>query len=289
MNECSYSKEEIAEIEKLARKFKKKNFFKLPALVKGNKVASRNPESKIRNFSTITKVFKLSTGKWVYLVYFYPLSIIHRILDGIGKWATEKYSLKIMNPKKWKETFISNSFIPVIPINVLSVVAMPYIENENLFDIFSGRIGKYSFLEKIKIIKNATDLINRIHSRGIVWGELIVHNMIRTVNGEIVLCDTETVYYRGTLIEQKASDWINFIFSTCGAMSKTHIPNTPTFYFVAFFIFSRIENEEIKEEIKKWCRRKKNFLHKLFFFYDAKQLSCLPDLYKRLKKIISEN
>ena len=32
------------------------------------------------------------------------------------------------------------------------MVAMPYIENENLFDILIGRIGSYSFAEKEAII-----------------------------------------------------------------------------------------------------------------------------------------
>jgi len=276
-----YSQREKREIESIARKFKRRNFFRLPALWRGNKVASRNPESKIRNFSTITGVFRLSSGKWVYLVYSYPLSLIHRILDGIGKWMTEKYCIKVVSPSKWKEAFIRNSFIPIIPIDVPSVVAMPYVENQNLFDVLAGRIGDYSFSEKVLLIKKAVRLINEMHAK-IVWGELIVQNMIVTEDNDIILCDTETEYYRGTIIERKASDWMDFIFSVIGAVTKVHPEKVS---YLVDVIFDQIESE-VKVAIKEKCRRNKNLLHKIFSFYDTARLACPPLLYEKIKKII---
>ena len=63
MSEQRYTEKELKEIEARARLFKKRNLFRLPCIIKGNKVASRNPNSKIRNFSTITECFSLSTAK----------------------------------------------------------------------------------------------------------------------------------------------------------------------------------------------------------------------------------
>ncbi len=279
-----YDKEEIEEIEKIAKRFKRRNWFRLPALIRGNKVASRNPESKVRNFSTITGLFQLSSGKWIFLVYSYPLSIVHRLLDGLSKWATEKYCIEIINPKKWKDAFVRNSFIPVIPINVPAVVAMPYIENENLFDIFTNKVGSYSFLEKLEMIRKAVDIINKMHAKNIVWGELIIPNMIRTLDRDIILCDTETVYYRGGLLAKKASDWLDFIFSAVGAMNKIYLEEVE---YLVRSIFNQIEDRLVKIVIRGKCHREKSFLHRLFSFYDEARLGCSPDLYDEIKKFIS--
>ncbi len=227
-----YSQKELDEIREIAKKFKRRNFFRLPCFFIGNKVASRNPDSKIRNFSTITGVCRLSTGKWVYLVYAYPLSVIHRLVDGIGKWATEKYCVKAISFKKWRDVFIKNSFIPIIPIDIPNIVAMPYIENENLSDILTGKIGKYKFSEKLLLINQAAQVINEMHAQNIVWGELITPNIIRSREGKTILCDTETIYYRGTIIEQKVSDWLDFICSTCGAGNPEGGFNFLTFFFL---------------------------------------------------------
>jgi len=279
-----YSSKELGEIKEMAVKFKRRNFFRLPALFLGNKVAHRNPESKIRNFSTITMCFSLSTGKWIYLIYAYPLSIINRITDAIAKWGTEKYSIKTVSLKKWRQSFIKNSFIPIIPIDVKNLVALPYIENENFLDILAGRIGTYGFEKKVQMINEATRVINDMHARGITWGELVVANMIRSLDGKIIICDTETEYYRGTLSQQKASDWHDFIFSACGNSSKVHPEKVP---YLVELIFGQIADKTVREELKESCRKKKSLLHIFFFLYDMGRLSCNPCLYNQIRKIIS--
>lgn len=243
-------------------------------------MANRNPKSKIRNMSTITTCFLLGGGKWVYLVYAYPLSIIHRLLDGLAKWATEKYCIKAVTPKKWKEAFVKNSFIPIIPVDIKNVVAMPYIENENLFDVLTGRIGSYSFAEKEAMIRETVRIINEMHGRGVVWGELIVHNMIRSQNEEVIICDTETAYYRGTLTEQKASDWLDFICSSCGSMAKLHPEIVDQLLQI---IVGQIQDSAVRQCLKEKCGRRRTWLHKLFFIYTMVRLICLPKLYDRIK------
>jgi tRNA A-37 threonylcarbamoyl transferase component Bud32 len=280
MKEKKYTERELKEIEEWARILKRRNLLKLPCIIRGNKVASRNPDSRIRNYSTITGCFPLSTGKWVYLVYAYPLSIIHRLLDGLVKWATEKYCIKVLTPKKWSEAFTKNSFIPIIPVDISSVVAMPYIENENLFDILSGRVGNYTFPEKESIIKEAVRIINEMHAKDTVWGELIVQNIIRSQEGEIIICDTETVYYRGSLIEQKASDYLDFICSVCGSMSKLHPEKID---YLIQIILEQIQDDSVRQDLKERCRKKRTWLHRLFFIYTTVRLACPPKLYDRIK------
>lgn len=280
MDKKEYTAEELREITERAKSFKRKNLFRLPCILRGNKVASRNPESQIRNFSTITECFSLSTGRWVYLIYAYPLSIVHRLLDGLAKWATEKYCIKRVNPKRWKEAFVRNSFIPIIPVNVPHVVAMPYIENENLFDILVGRVGNYSFPEKEEMIGQAIEIINKMHAKGIVWGELITPNMIRAENGEIILCDTETVYYHGSLTEQKASDWLDFICSVCGSTADLHLEK---FDYLFRTILNQIRDPLVRQCLKERCEKKMIWLHYLFFPHTRVRLACSLKLYDRVK------
>ena len=111
----------------------------------------------------------------------------------------------LIQPDFAQQAFIKDSFIPIIPINISNLVAMPYIPNENFYDILAGRIGLYSVVEKKTMIEKAIDVVKEMHSREVVWGELITPNMIRELNGKIIICDTETAYYRGSLIEQKSS------------------------------------------------------------------------------------
>jgi len=285
MKNYGYTLEELKEIKSAAIKFKKRSFFRLPGLLFGNKVAHRNPQAKIRNYSTITMCFRLSTGKWIYLIYAYPLSVIHRIFDTICKWATEKYCVKTISLKKWQQVFTRNSFIPTIPIGVKNLIAMPYIENENFFDLLAGRIGKHSFDEKFQLINNAVRTINEMHAKGITWAELLVHNMIYSLSDKkIILCDTETRYYRSiTLVYQKASDWHDFIFSACGSSSKVHPEKVS---FLAGLIFGQITDISVRSALKEICRKKKTLLHWAFFTYDWSRLSCSPMLYNQIKKTI---
>jgi len=283
MKKEKYTERELKEIKKRVVLFKIKNFWRLPSLWRGHKVANRNPRAKVRNMSTITTCFPLSSGKWVYLVYAYPLSIIHRFLDGLAKWATEKYCIKVVSPKKWKEAFVSNSFIPIIPVDIKNVVAMPYIENENLFDILTGKIGNYSYVKKEKMIRMAVEIINEMHSRNVVWGELIVHNMIKSQEGEIVICDTETVYYKGDLIEQKVSDWLDFICSTCGSISQLHPEKVS---HLIYLIMDQIQDDFVKQYLKERCGKKRTLLHRLLFVYTLERLKCSPRLYERVKEEI---
>lgn len=285
MEREEYTEGELEEIRLAAKRFKRRNFFRMPGLIRGHKVASRNPDSRVRNYSTITTCFPLSTGRWVYLVYAYPLSVVHRLLDGLAKCATEKYCIKVVSPKKWRETFVRNSFIPIIPIDIPSVVAMPYIENENLFDILVGRIGNYSFSEKETMILEAVRVITEMHSRNVVWGELIVNNIIRSQGGEIIICDTETVYYRGLLMEQKASDWLDFICSSGGSIAKLH-PGKVSYWVRV--IVNQIQDEAVKQCLKERCGKKTTWLHRLIFLYTQVRLACPPQLYDRIKALVQK-
>lgn len=278
-----YTERELKEIREKAISFKRKNLLRLPCIITGNEVASRNPDSKIRNWSTITECFSLSTGRWVYLIYAYPFSIVHRLFDGFAKWATGKYCIKIVSPKRWKEAFIRNSFIPIIPVDVSNVVAMPYIENENLFDVLAGRVGNYDFSEKKAMIMQAVEIIKKMHAEGIVWGELIVQNMIRSENGKIILCDTETVYYQGSLIEQKASDLLDFICSACGSIANFYPEEVD---HLIQTILNQIRDNSVKQSLKERCGKKKTWLHCLFFAHTRVRLACLSELYDRIKEKI---
>ncbi len=284
--DVNLGKEEIEEIKKEAHRFKINNLFRLPCIFKGNKVASRNLDSKITNFSTITKCFSLSTGKWIYLVYAYPFSVIHRFLDGVAKWATGKYCIKEISRKKWEQEFVRNSFIPIIPVGIPNLVAMPYIENENLFDILAGRIGSYTFSQKKSMIMQAIKIIKEMHVRGTVWGELIVQNMIRAEDGEVIICDTETRYYKESLSEQKASDWLDFICSAAGSVNRLHSEEIDN---LVCDIMNEIQEDDVRKALKNKCQKKVSWLHKLFFAHTKVRLACPKDIYDSFRKKIANH
>lgn len=134
------------------------------------------------------------------------------------------------------------------------------------------------------MLNEAVRIINEMHAKGIVWGELIVKNMIRATDGEIIICDTETVYYRGSLVERKASDWLDFICSACGAIAKLHSEEIDGFILA---VLERIEDNDVKQCLKEKCERKITRLHRLFSICDLVRLDCPPSLYGRVRSIIS--
>lgn len=286
MQQATYNAQEMQEIVAMARQFRHNNLLRLPCLFHGNHVANRNPESKIVNWSTITMCSELSTGKWVYLIYAYPLSVVHRIMDGMMKGCTEKYCAKIISSRRWKDAFVSDSFIPVIPIPFDDVVALPYIDNVNFADILMGRVGGYDFFAKMAMLRTAAEQIAAMHAKGIVWGELIVQNMLRSEpDGEIVICDTETKYYRGTLAQQKASDWLDFICSAVGCLEKSEEKMPP--FSVVYELVQFIKDDQVKRELKAMCAKPRDIIHIVTAGYTTVRLSCPPTLYKEVKREIN--
>lgn len=279
-----YVNSELREIKKEIGQFKRRNWFRLPCLFHGNKVASNNPESMIGNFSTITETFQTSEGRWVYIIYAYPLSVIHRVLDTLMKYLTQKYCTKTISPSKWKKAFTERSLIPVMQQDDPSVVVLPYIDGENFRDILAGFAGRYTLAKKEDLIRASVAFINNLHATNIVWGELIVANMMRSKKGEIILCDTETTYYRGTIVEQKASDWLDFICSCCGDLRRAH-PGTES--RVVNIVMDGIANEAVKSCLKNMCHKKRSFSHVLFSPYTTARLSTPPWLYKKIKALIA--
>lgn len=75
---------EKKEVAKSVKKIKKQFKFSLPSLLRGAQTATEY-DSRARNFSTRTTIINLEGDKKIFAVYNYPLSWIHRWLDGFSK------------------------------------------------------------------------------------------------------------------------------------------------------------------------------------------------------------
>jgi len=134
------------------------------------------------------------------------------------------------------------------------------------------------------MLDEAVRIINEMHAKGIVWGELIVKNMIRATDGKVIICDTETVYYRGSLVERKASDWLDFICSVCGAIIKLHPEEIDGFIRN---VLEGIKDDDTKQCLREKCGKESTWLHKLLSVCDQVRLDCLRWLYDRIRSTIS--
>ena len=83
----SIAEEDEEFLEKEIKKLKHETKFQSPALLSGNKTATKY-DSKVRNFSTQTKIVELPSGRKLFLINNYNTSWVHRGLDNTMKYFT---------------------------------------------------------------------------------------------------------------------------------------------------------------------------------------------------------
>jgi len=267
------SSSDIEEIRIAAKAFKREAWLTGPRIFSGHPVAHQNPDrSEITNFSTITRLVTLESGRKVFLVYRYPLSWIHSITDGIQRIGSGKWSRKPLFRLSWHRLFTNKSRIPTIAIMVPGVVAMPYEPNWNLWDILKNRVADIPAEELLAIFSDVVDQVNELHRNGQSWGELIVNNIIlSTETLKPVICDTEVTYCWFTEHRwQCMSDWHDLIFSACGALNHHEL----TADVLAKHIFSKIDRQAVRDILQDCCAKGRTIGHKIFWPGVSGRLSC---------------
>ena len=288
------SEDAARQIENHKRKFS----FSAPSLAKGYKTATEY-DSKVSNFSTRTKILNLETGEKVFAVYNYPLSFVHRLLDGASKRLAGDRMSKASS-KDWKKTFESRSNIPTIECDDPDMVLLPYIPNVNAHDLFAKNheikdFGECSWAEnitlddKLEFGDKMVHAIEAVHNKGKRWGETILPNIIITAEKQVVIVDPETQYDKGVpLKEQKARDLRDMIMSICGALRSSEGESAVDYGVVTQRLMSQYSDKSVIEELKTLVAKKPTFIQKMFRgAYESARLGISAKEYEKVAAAIS--
>ncbi|OGY92926.1 MAG: hypothetical protein A3B31_03560 [Candidatus Komeilibacteria bacterium RIFCSPLOWO2_01_FULL_53_11] len=263
MEKTALPHELVIELLDHARKFMKEAQGTAPCIASGNLVAHEFPDrSKVRNFSTITRLVTLANGLKIFLIYRYPRSWIHSVTDNLlSRWPGGIPATKPFRLSTWKAIFKAKSRIQVIDLEpFVPVVAMPYIPNFNLWDVLQNDAGRLGWPQKMKALQNCCVQINEMHDAGTTWGQLIVHNIIlHEQTLEPSICDTEVTYWkRVPLHRQRMFDWFQFIFSAAGSYRDPSGDQTKTAKVqeeIARELMSYIKDADVRKALIAYCRK----------------------------------
>ncbi len=277
------------------KKIKLKHRFSLPSLFAGSKTATEY-DSKADNFSTRTDIITLEDGRKIFAVYNYPMSWIHRSLDGISKYLAGDKMAKASS-SDWKKTFESRSNIPIIECKDENVVLMPFIQNINAYDLFARNkeiedFGQCEFAKdigfdgKMQVAEKIIVELRAIHQKGKTWGETPLTNIIVTPEGNPIIVDPETQYYKDVpIVEQKARDIKDVVMSVCGALKYSEKIND--YKPVVDRLLFQYADKEVVEELKKVISKKTTRIEKfVMFLYGVARLRINMVEYQKVTDAI---
>jgi len=294
-------------VKKLAediRKFKGEKRFSLPSVAKGAPTHTEY-NSKVRNFSTRTRIIELDDGRKVFAVYNYPASRVHRFFDGLMKrFAGDKMSKA--SSSEWKQVFEERSNIPIIKYDDPNVVLMPFLPNVNAHDLFArnkeiveegGNFGACQELAKNIDLEGKLDIGKRIiseleavHGEGKTWGETILPNMIITPEGRPIIVDPETRYKKGVPIaEQKARDLRDILMSVCGALHHSESDDNKSVVYktIVSSLLDNYSDASVIGELQRVVSKKPTFIQKIFRgSYESARLGISVPEYKKVAEAI---
>ncbi len=156
-----------------------------------------------------------------------PLFYLSGILSNFSRLLSGTSSRKILDNDRWKkrEKEYLKSLNPDIDIRSTrheNAVLMEKIEGDVAYDILHDpKPGKE---EKLETIVNLVEGLADIHKKNLYHGEPNTQNCIVTESGEIYWIDFEIEYHEDlTLIEKKANDLEQLIFSIMGAFESEEV------------------------------------------------------------------
>lgn len=294
-----FSPEEEKDAGRQIAAHKSKFLLSAPSVFQGSLTATEYG-SKARNFSTRTKIIELEDGKKVFAVYNYPLSSVHRFLDGMFKHLAGDRMGKAASGD-WKKTFEARSNVPTIECEDPRVVMMPYLPNINAHDLFANNhkikdFGECSWAEgtttedKLEFGDQIIQELERVHKTGKCWGETILPNIIITAEKQVVIVDPETQYDKDVPeAEQKARDLRDIIMSICGALHKSEPKDVGNYQAVVKRLMGQYSDKSVLQETKKLAAQKPTFIQSIFrVLHDSARLGISPAEYKKVSEAILE-
>lgn len=250
MNMQDLSLSELGEIRRAAQQFKRQARWTPPRFATGHRIAHEDQAASACNWSTRTRIVKLSSGRQIFLIYRYTFSWMHVLFDNFLRLFCGRKSAKTLTEGHWHEVFEGKSRIPVYDIGVKSIVALQYVPNYNLWDVLHNNYGKIRPQDVWVSLSQLCAQINEMHRYGVMWGDMIVNNIILgRDNLQPVICDTEVSYWRSVgFVEGCTRDWRELIISVVGC-DRHFFPDKAA---AARRLFNLIEDRRVREQIKFW-------------------------------------
>lgn len=270
---------EQTELEIEIKKLKKDTHARPIASLMGNTTATEY-DSHVVNFSTQTRIVTLSSGRKIFLINNYSSSAVHREMDAIMKFG-EGARMRKAKSNKWKEVFVGKSRMNILPCDDPNTVALDYIPNINMYDLFANRakikdFGSCDFATNItpeqllEIVGKMTKKIEGIHAEGQAWGELILQNIIIDDKQDVHICDPEMLYNDDVpFSEQKARDLFDLVMSSAGTLYQS----AGVDYVVTVNkVLSTYSDKESVMALISLAHKKPSLLNKIFFPYTKVRL-----------------
>lgn len=270
---------EQTELEVEIKKLKQDTNARPVASLMGNTTATEY-DSHVVNFSTQTRIVTLSSGRKIFLINNYSSSAVHRELDAIMKFG-EGARMRKAKSNKWKEVFVGKSRMNILPCDDPNTVALDYIPNLNMYDLFANRakikdFGSCDFAKDITpeqlldIVGKMTRKIEGIHAEGQAWGELILQNIIIDDKQDVHICDPEMQYNDDVpFSEQKARDLFDLVMSASGTLKQS----AGVDYAVTVNkVLNTYSDKEAVMALISLAFKKPSLLNKIFFPYTKVRL-----------------
>lgn len=177
------------------------------------------------HFSSIIKEIKDGkTGRSHLVKIRPPLFYLNGILSNLSRFLSGTSSRKILDNDRWRKREMQylKNLNPDIEIGQTykeNAIMMEKIDGKVAYDILSDKdIGREG---KLRTIMNLAEALEDIHEKDLYHGEPNTQNCIVAKDGEIYWIDFEIEYHEDlTLIEKKANDLEQLIFSVLGAFEE---------------------------------------------------------------------
>lgn len=241
------------------------------ATTKGYKVAGVY-DTQVQGWTTQSKIIDLD-GKKVFILCSYPAGAMRRRTDRLMERLSGD-PMRKPKPAEWKGIVESRSNIPTIAGMPEGIVAMPFVESINVYDIFAHQkdikdYGPFEWAktmsvdERLDLIGPLAEELKRVHDGGKTWGEAILPNFVLTKDRTPILVDPETTYEGIDLPEQKALDLRNLILSAYGALARAEKFTDPE--AVIARVLDGYDDAAVKKSLAQLCEKPLSLRKRLFF------------------------
>lgn len=244
---------------------------------KGYQVAGAY-DVRVQGWTTRSTIVEVE-GKRVFVLCSFPAGATRRRFDRLMETLSGD-PMRKPTPEGWKLTVESRSEIPTIAGTRPDMVAMPYLEVMNAYDLFAHQkdvrdFGPFGWAEeagvadKLALVGPIAGALKGLHGKGKTWGEAILPNVVLDQERRPTFVDPETTYEGITDVEQRARDIRTLIGSVAGALARGD--GYRDFQAVANLVLEGYgDDPETLEALDRFCARPMPFRQKLTFGFWGK-------------------
>lgn len=244
---------------------------------KGYQVAGAY-DVRVQGWTTRSSIVDVD-GKRLFVLCSFPAGATRRRFDRLME-AVAGDPMRKPTPEGWKATVESRSEVPTVAGTRPDMVAMPYLEVFNAYDLFAHQkdvrdFGPFGWAkeatagDKLALVAKIGGALKELHGKGKTWGEAILPNVVLTQEREPIFVDPETTYEGIPETEQRARDVRTLITSISGALARGD--GQRNFQDVAHLVLEGYGDEpELLEALDALCANPLTWRQKLNFEFWGK-------------------